>query len=222
MRGSKGGSWRIRMYRTSIAAHPTNTHYPTLPAIMSPPNRHGRDASSEGRLANAGEEEPRQADLYRIVARLGTIWATPRLPTTVNIAFSSRLTKSFGRADVRRRRISLAAQLAGTDAFVEEVLCHELAHIVAFDLVGKSEYPHGPTWQRLVRAAGFAPTRRLSGPAPSDDALPRIQRKRFVHRCSVCSFSRIASRRMPGWRCADCVRAGLDGLLDATEVAGHE
>jgi hypothetical protein len=94
-----------------------------------------------------------------------------------------------------------------------------LAHIVAFDLVGDSERTHGPTWQRLVREAGFVPTRRLQSPATQRDSHARTRRKRFVHRCSVCSFTRIASRRMPGWRCADCVLAGLDGRLDVIEMA---
>ena len=169
-----------------------------------------------------GWEALAQSEFRGTVARLGSVWSVPRLPGTVSVVFSSRLTRSLGRADVRRRRITLVVDLTGTGAFVEEVLCHELAHIVAFDLVGESERTHGPTWQRLVREAGFVPTRRLQSPATPRDSYARTPRRRFVHRCPVCSFSRVASRRMPGWRCADCVRAGLDGHLDVTEIAGEE
>ena len=40
---------------------------------------------------------------------------------------------------------------------------------------------------------------------------------RFLHRCPVCDFSRVAARPVRSWRCADCVAAGLGGNLVITE-----
>jgi predicted SprT family Zn-dependent metalloprotease len=124
----------------------------------------------------------------------------------------------LGRADVGQRRVTLASHLNGTGALLEEVLCHELAHIVAFDLVGKAERVHGPTWQRLVCMAGFAPSRRLQCSSPQMIGLHQKRSKRYMHRCQVCGFTRIAGRRMSAWRCADCVSVGLDGRLDVVEL----
>ena len=138
---------------------------------------------SERRPSKPCDEALAQSAFRGTVARLGSVWSVPRLPATVSVVFSSRLTRSLGRADVRRRRITLAADLTGTGPFVEEVLCHELAHIVAFDLVGDSERTHGPTWQRLVREAGFVPTRRLQSPASPRDShahTPRMSGRSFA------------------------------------------
>jgi hypothetical protein len=84
--------------------------------------------------------------------------------------------------------------------------------------VGCSERPHGPTWQRLVRAAGYEPTLRLPVDANEQDERAPRQRLRFTHSCPVRHFTRTAKRRMPAWRCADCAAVGLDGQLEITPV----
>jgi predicted SprT family Zn-dependent metalloprotease len=168
----------------------------------------------------SSDDDPLAQDLFhRAAARFGAIWSAGSLSTTVRIAVSPRLTRSLGRADVRQRRITLAAGLTHAGTLLDQVLCHELAHIVAFDRVGRSEGPHGPTWQYLVSEAGYAPQRRLPGPASLAPIKLRSTSRKYAHRCPVCSFVRVASRRMPRWRCADCVLAGLDGHLDITELA---
>ena len=142
----------------------------------------------------------------------------PDLAASVSVRFSSRLTRSLGRADAATGRIALAAFLAEDPALLDAALCHELAHLAAFRLVGTAERPHGPTWQRLVRQAGHVPTLRLSisqGDVGSRLATVAV---RFVHSCPVCHFTRTAARRMPAWRCADCAAAGLDGRLEITPV----
>jgi hypothetical protein len=44
---------------------------------------------------------------------------------------------------------------------LEEVLCHELAHVAVYRLHGRAVRPHGPEWKGLVAAAGFKPRARF-------------------------------------------------------------
>ena len=188
-------------------------------------------ARPEGLSAQAGLRERRSdqpnsdlhqrglADLKAVTDRLSALWSTTDLFARVSIVFSNRLSRSLGRADVAQRRVTLAAYLRVPGAPLEEVLCHELAHIVAFERVGKTERVHGQTWQRLVAIAGFAPSRRLRFSSPQTLYRHRKHGRTYVHRCQVCGFTRVARRRVLAWRCADCVAAGLDGDLVVSEQA---
>jgi len=147
------------------------------------------------------------------VAELTALWELPDVADAITVEFSSRLSRSLGRADLFSGRIVLSKNLCGYPGLLDHALCHELAHIVAFLLVGPSESVHGPTWKRLMGEAGHDPVVRLPL------RLQRVKGKseqvqRYQHRCPVCQFTRIAARRMPSWRCADCAAAGLDGRLE--------
>lgn len=150
------------------------------------------------------------------IARYAELWSRPNLCEMVSMRFSARLSKSWARTNLETRTITLAVTLRGDLARLEEVLCHELAHIVAYDSIGCREGPHGRTWKELVLIGGFEPRLRL---AHGDDAPRTIVRRpsRFLHRCPVCDFSRVAARPIRAWRCADCVAAGLGGNLVITE-----
>ena len=163
-------------------------------------------------------QTPVAPDLDHRVAELARLWSMPDLAASVSIRFSRRLTRSLGRADAAKGRIALAALLADDPALLDAALCHELAHLAAFRLVGTAERPHGPTWQRLVGQAGHVAMLRL--PISQGDVGSRLatEAARFVHSCPVCQFTRVAARRMPSWRCADCAAAGLDGRLEITPV----
>ncbi len=105
------------------------------------------------------------------------------------------------------------------------VLCHEAAHIAAYHLYGRNARPHGAEWAALVRAAGFSPASSFhsSQPTEREAALrrrPRHPSTRLVaHVCPVCQTERLARRVVRGWRCAECVAAGLDGHLDTSVAA---
>jgi predicted SprT family Zn-dependent metalloprotease len=163
-------------------------------------------------------QTPHPRSLDHRVGELARLWSMPDLAASVSVRFSNRLTRSLGRADANTGRIALAASIAEDPALLDAVLCHELAHLAAFRLVGGSERPHGQTWQRLVRQAGHAPTLRLAIGRHDVDSRPGREDRRFVHSCPVCNFTRTAARRMPTWRCADCAAAGLDGRLEITCV----
>ena len=93
------------------------------------------------------------------------LWSTPDLATRTTIEWSPRLTRSLGRCYPERRLIRLAAFLEESEnALLEEVLCHELAHLAARELHGRHIRPHGSEWKALMRAAGFEPKTRLPAP----------------------------------------------------------
>lgn len=148
------------------------------------------------------------------VTSLAFLWAMPAAAEAITVRFSTRLTRSLGRADLVGRRISLATWLRDDPALLDHALCHELAHVVAFILVGRSEPAHGPTWRRLMHAAGHRATTRLAAAAAPAGGAGKGEARRYRHTCPTCHFSRSAARRMPAWRCADCVAAGLDGRLE--------
>lgn len=154
--------------------------------------------------------------LIESVTRLGRLWSRASLADSVSIRFSSRLSKTWARTNLSTNTITLASELRGDCERLNDVLCHELAHVVSHERVGRAEGPHGPTWRRLVLDAGGDPSVRLAdrnATITKANGTPR----RFLHRCPVCDFSRIARRPIPAWRCADCVAAGLSGELIVTE-----
>jgi len=163
---------------------------------------------------------PREArddeHLFETVTRLGRLWSRASLADSVSIRFSSRLSETWARTNLSTNTITLASELKDDCERLGDVLCHELAHVVAHERVGRAEGPHGPTWRRLVLDAGRDPAVRLAdrrARTTKPDSIPR----RFLHRCPICDFSRIARRPVPSWRCADCVDAGLSGELIVTE-----
>ena len=143
------------------------------------------------------------------------LWGRPELASSVIIQFSGRLRSSLGRTRVDVRRVRLNPLLASAnEQLLNEVLCHELAHIAIYERFGKSVKPHGPEWTALVQRAGFEPRLRhsVTGEKPSTAA------QRFEHLCPVCQAVRYAKRSMTQWRCESCVEAGLEGKLLITSV----
>ena len=132
----------------------------------------------------------------------------------VQVKLSTRLRTSAGRADAPRGRVSIALTATKTRRLFREVLRHELAHVAVVRLGIKGERHHGPTWRRLLLAVGCTPRLRL----PLPGVRRRPPARLFRHECQVCDFVRVAKRRVPAWRCADCVAAGLSGRLTITEV----
>jgi len=146
------------------------------------------------------------------------LWHTPDLATRTTVEWSPRLTRSLGRCYPQRHLIRIASYLESAEpALLEEVLCHELAHLAARERHGDRIRPHGPEWKALMRAAGYEPKTRLPVPA---ELAPRSARPRprylYIHRCPVCQISRAARRTVRRWRCAVCLAAGLDGKLTVT------
>jgi SprT protein len=119
----------------------------------------------------------------------------------------------------RLRRIVLSrGALDFTAGQFRELLCHELAHLAAYDLYGTRARPHGAEWRELVASAGCSPSShkivRLGGTRQN----PEPHKLTVAHTCPVCQTRRLAARAVPGWRCAECRAAGLPGLLEISRV----
>ena len=151
------------------------------------------------------------------ILELCALWRVEEIQDEIRIAFSSRLTRSLGRTQPKLKVIRLHNELCTSlNSYLDEVMCHELAHVVAVHLHGTSVKPHGKEWQELVRLAGFEPTVRLH----VDDHASQIKPlKKYSHYCPVCHSERVARIRMTRWRCKVCVADGLSGELQIEEIA---
>jgi predicted SprT family Zn-dependent metalloprotease len=148
--------------------------------------------------------------LQEQVAECLTVWGRPELIQQVDIRFSKRLRSALGRTRVHARHVKLNPILThAKKQLLKEALCHELAHIVAYERYGNTIKPHGPEWAALVREVGYEPRLRVRvGRDRRTIAVPR-----FEHLCPVCQTVRYAKRPMTRWRCASCIDAGLEGRL---------
>jgi SprT protein len=139
------------------------------------------------------------------------LWGVEHIASDVVVGYSNRMTRSLGRTQPASKLIRLNALLqTKLNYLLEEVLCHELAHVAAYHLHGRSIRPHGPEWKALVRAAGFEPRVRIR---LDIDLLREQNVKRYRHHCPVCNAARTARYRMTRWRCSRCIGAGLSGDL---------
>ena len=101
---------------------------------------------------------------------------------------------------------------------LEEVIVHEVAHLVTYDMVGTAQPPHGPLWQSIVCENGYKPKLKLRLNQYGDLAnLKENEPAKYVHTCPVCQNQRVAKRRMRRWRCDECIALGLDGELEITK-----
>lgn len=146
-----------------------------------------------------------------IVKRLLGRWEVHS--TDPHLAVSARLSTTLARCWPRTGRIELSARALRMRARLPELLCHEAAHLAVHALHGPNCRPHGPEWQALMRQAGFEPRATLVSTCRVIRPKPAPVSVRYEHVCPVCQARRVAKRPVPGWRCAACVAAGLDGKM---------
>jgi predicted SprT family Zn-dependent metalloprotease len=124
---------------------------------------------SGGRAADGKGSRMKRSTLDRIPETLRSkaqqweeLWGLPGMTESVTVEFSRRFRSSLGQCRPVQGWIRLAAHLeTGNDDLLEEVLCHELAHVAVHRLHGRRVRPHGPEWKCLVSAAGFTPQARF-------------------------------------------------------------
>lgn len=148
------------------------------------------------------------------------MWGVAHVAAEIRVRFSHRMFRSVGRCYPLRRLVTLAAVVpAMEEPQIRHILCHELAHLAAFERYGRNIKPHGREWRSLMRAAGFEPKVRFD----DEKALALLQasgprRTRYLHRCPICAAQRTATREMRRWRCGACYELGAEGRLQITEV----
>jgi len=148
----------------------------------------------------------------------GDKWGEPALVPRVTIEFSSRLTRSLGRAYPKRMliRISTALTRQSHMELLKMVLCHEFAHLAVFHRHGHAAKAHGQEWRKLIRIAGFNPSATYKAERPNSGTHQSKSQILYMHRCPVCGTQRLAKKPMLNWRCIGCAEAGLLGKLQIT------
>jgi len=144
-------------------------------------------------------------ELDRIRARAEGIIAA-HLDRSWTFAFDRARTRA-GLCDYGRRRISISALLAPgwSDAQLEQIVLHEVAHALAGKAAG-----HGPRWERTARGIGYTGGRthslpvateqyRWVGQCPSGHTVYRFRRPTRGSSCARCS-RRYDPRHVIEWR----------------------
>ncbi len=145
------------------------------------------------------------SDLQAKIIDWCQLWEVPGLVDRVQVVFSRRLRSSLGRCTPATGSIRLHAGLEhAAPALQSEVLCHELAHLAAYELHEGNGRPHGQEWAELMRRAGYEPRVRHTATSGEVPGLSRQRRRRRrVHHepdYLVFQLSRIAKRVMRQWR----------------------
>jgi predicted SprT family Zn-dependent metalloprotease len=174
--------------------------------------------SSERSSRHGAEPEQALTRAHHFLHEAFRAWDQPEAAAGVQVEFSPRMRSSLGRCYPDRRLIRLHQRLRSSDAspLLREVVCHEAAHIVAFERHGGEIRPHGPEWVRLVQAAEVPARTKIPCEVELSSDPPRSSGTVYEHRCPVCHATRHAKRPVPQWRCAACVEAGLPGALRIT------
>jgi predicted SprT family Zn-dependent metalloprotease len=135
-----------------------------------------------------------------------------RIARELRIEWNSRLKTAAGRADYRRKLISLNPRLFEHPAEIDRTLRHELAHFLAQFRAGRHRIaPHGAEWRQACRDLGIADERRCHNlPFASRTYSPR-----FVYRCPNCrqEFPRVRRVRR-AVACLACCRKYNGGGFD--------
>jgi predicted SprT family Zn-dependent metalloprotease len=127
------------------------------------------------------------------------------LARAIHVEWNARLFSAAGRADFRRKLVSLNPRLREHDALeIDRTLRHELAHLLAQFRAGRRRVPpHGTEWRKACRDLGIGDESRCH-------TLPfPIQRRtrRFLYRCPRCGkdFPRV-HRIKRAISCLECCR----------------
>lgn len=177
-----------------------------------PKKQYAKDAMiSSQPNPNAGASHLKQC-----VIGWARLWQTPRLQDRITIEFSQRLSRTLGLARPASGLIRLNSVLLqeANRLLLNEILCHEAAHIAVYECHGPRGRPHGTEWRLLMTLAGFRPRARI----PADEIAGRPGwhkgvSYRYEHCCPVCQTVYIARRTDCRWRCAACVQKGREGKL---------
>ncbi|HXM33384.1 MAG TPA: SprT-like domain-containing protein [Chthoniobacterales bacterium] len=127
------------------------------------------------------------------------------LARAIHVEWNARLFSAAGRADFRRKLVSLNPRLREHDALeIDRTLRHELAHLLAQFRAGHRRVPpHGTEWRKACHDLGIGDESRCH-------TLPfPVQRRtrRFHYRCPRCGkdFPRV-HRIKRAIACLDCCR----------------
>jgi SprT protein len=157
----------------------------------------------------------RDFELERKAREMLHALSASELASSVHVEWNARLFSAAGRADSRRKLVSLNPRLREHDAAeIDRTLRHELAHLLAQFRAGRRRVaPHGAEWRKACRDLGIGDESRTH-------ALPfPIQRRsrRFLYECPRCGkeFPRVRRIRR-AVACLACCRKFNRGNFDSS------
>ena len=155
----------------------------------------------------------RDSELERKAREMLRALNASELAKSVQVEWNARLFSAAGRADFRRKLVSLNPRLHEHEAAeINRTLRHELAHLLAQFRAGRRRVaPHGAEWRKACRDLGIGNESRTH-------ALPfPIQRRsrRFLYICPRCGKEFPRVRRIKrAVACLDCCRKFNRGKFD--------
>jgi predicted SprT family Zn-dependent metalloprotease len=135
------------------------------------------------------------------------------LARAVHVEWNARLFSAAGRADSRRKLVSLNPRLREHDAAeIDRTLRHELAHLLAQFRAGRHRVaPHGAEWRKACRDLGIGDESRTH-------ALPFPVKRRsrpFLYECPRCRKEFPRARQIKrAVACLECCRKFNRGEFD--------
>jgi predicted SprT family Zn-dependent metalloprotease len=163
----------------------------------------------QGHLNGSSRDSGLEAQARALVRSLGA----KRIAGELRVEWNPRLQTGAGRADYRKKLISLNPRLLEYPTEVDRTLRHELAHIIAQFRAGRKRISsHGPEWRQACRDLGIAGEKRCHTlPFPAKRYPPR-----FIYRCPNCrrDFPRVRKLRRTV-ACLACCRAQNGGKFDS-------
>jgi predicted SprT family Zn-dependent metalloprotease len=165
------------------------------------------DASHFARRGNYTDADL-EAKARELLHSLGAV----RIAGELRVEWNSRLKTAAGRADYRKKLISLNPRLFEHPTEIDRTLRHELAHILVQFRAGRRRIlPHGNEWRQACIDLGIADEKRCHNlPFPV-----RTYAARFVYRCPNClqEFPRVRRLRR-AVACLACCRKHSSGEFD--------
>jgi SprT protein len=155
----------------------------------------------------------RDSELERKAREMLEALGASELAASVQVEWNARLFSAAGRADHRRKLVSLNPRLREHGAAeIDRTLRHELAHLLAQFRAGRRRVaPHGAEWRKACRDLGIGDESRTH-------ALPfPVQRRsrRFLYECPRCrkEFPRVRPIKR-AIACLECCRKFNRGKFD--------
>jgi SprT protein len=150
--------------------------------------------------------ETEDVDLVDKARELLTAAGASRIAGEVRVEWSARLKTCAGRADYRRKLISLNPRLREHGlAEIDRTLRHELAHFLAQFRAGRRRIlPHGREWRAACHDLDIGDEKRCHNlPFPT-----RTRARRFIYKCPNCLLDFPRVRRIKrAIACLACCRA---------------
>jgi SprT protein len=180
-----------------------------LTSILSLRERRTTKSPGEDHVIVSRRDGDLEIEARQLLRSLGA----KRIAKELRVEWNLRLKTAAGRADYRRKVISLNPRLVEHPAEIDRTLRHELAHILAqFRQKSRRRIsPHGPEWQQACRDLGIADEKRCHTlPFPAKRYLPR-----FIYRCPNCRRNFPRARKIKRTvACLACCRAHNRGEFD--------